>query len=157
MSINNAVRCTIPVLSAVKPVPFYIQSHALARSLLWRTHVIGLKSIKGEYDHISKCWTLISKGWSHCLSILWQRLIALLEYTVLVYTDIDSVILLLQWLLLLYSVFNLIQFSELDSLYQRASSRARSPIFKLLLYRAWQAPSKPVWSPSTRSYHAPTN
>ena len=40
----------------------HIRSHSLPRSLLWRTVVIGLKSIKGENDHISKCWTLMSKG-----------------------------------------------------------------------------------------------
>ena len=58
-------------------------------------YVIGLKSGIGEYYHISKFWTLISKGWSRCLSILyWVSL------------NINSIILIHQ-LLLLYSVLQL--------------------------------------------------
>ena len=68
----------------------------MARSILWCTHLIGLESIKGEYDHISKCWTLISTGRSRCPSILYW-----------VNTDSNSIILILQWLLLLYSVLQL--------------------------------------------------
>uniref|UniRef100_M4BY07 Uncharacterized protein n=1 Tax=Hyaloperonospora arabidopsidis (strain Emoy2) TaxID=559515 RepID=M4BY07_HYAAE len=78
--------------------------------------VIGLKSIKGEYDHISKCWTLISRGRSRCPSILYC-----------VKTYINSVILILQCLPL-YSYCNLIQFYELNYLYQQASSKACPPL-----------------------------
>ena len=92
------------------------RSHSLARSLLWRTHVIGLKLIKGKYDHISKCWTLISTGRSRCPTLLYW-----------VNTDINSIILILQCLRCV-AFCNLIQFSELDYSYQRASSWACSPI-----------------------------
>ena len=73
----------------------YIRSPSLARSLLWCTLVIGFKSKEGEYDHVSKCWTIITKGRSRCPSQLYQ-----------VNTYIYSIILILQWLLL-YSVLQL--------------------------------------------------
>uniref|UniRef100_M4B653 Uncharacterized protein n=1 Tax=Hyaloperonospora arabidopsidis (strain Emoy2) TaxID=559515 RepID=M4B653_HYAAE len=69
-----------------------------------------------ECDHISKCWTLISTGRSRCPTLLYW-----------VNTDINSIILILQCLR--FIVFcNLIQFYELNYLYQGASSRACSPI-----------------------------
>ena len=56
VSVNNAVRCTLHIQNVIKPVrttlvQMYIRSHHLARSLLNRALVIGLKSTKGEYDH----------------------------------------------------------------------------------------------------------
>ena len=68
-----------------------------------------LKSIKGEYDHISKCWTLMSKGRSRCPSIL---------YCVNAY--INSIILILQCLPL-YSVL------QLDSVYWITNIKGRAP------------------------------
>ena len=118
---NNAVRCTLPVLNAINPVTIswvyrYIQNLFLARSLLWRTLVIDLNSIKGENDHISKCWTLISKVRSRCPSILFWVTI-----------DINSIILLLQRLLL-YSVL------QLNSVLQTELLISKGELQSLLTY-----------------------
>uniref|UniRef100_M4BVD5 Uncharacterized protein n=1 Tax=Hyaloperonospora arabidopsidis (strain Emoy2) TaxID=559515 RepID=M4BVD5_HYAAE len=90
LSVNNAARCSLPV--SIK-----------------RTHVIGLKSTNGEYDHISKGCRV---------ACVYSGLIWTLTASYSFFSDCCC------WI-----VFNnLIQFYELDYLYQRASSRACSPI-----------------------------
>ena len=74
-------------------------------------HVIVLKLVKGEYDHLSKCWTLISTGRSRCPTILYW-----------VNTDINGIPLFLQ-LLLLYSVLHFDQLTELKYLYKANAKR----------------------------------
>uniref|UniRef100_M4BWL4 Uncharacterized protein n=1 Tax=Hyaloperonospora arabidopsidis (strain Emoy2) TaxID=559515 RepID=M4BWL4_HYAAE len=75
-----------------------------------------LKSIKGEYDHISKCWTLMSKGRSRCPSIL---------YCVNAY--INSIILIVQCLPL-YSVL------QLDSVFRTGLHISKGELQSLLPY-----------------------
>ena len=114
----------------------------MVRSLLWSTLVIGLKSIKGEHGHISKCWKLISKGLSRCLSILyWVSL------------NINSIILIHQ-LLLLYSVLQLdsalrtklhILKGELQSLLPYLIYHLIGPLnWSRLWYLLWSAPPVPT-------------
>ena len=90
----------------------------MARSILLCTDMIGLKSIKRKYDHISKCWTLISKGRSRCLSILYW-----------INTDINGIVLVLQWFRCIV-FFNLIQLSELDYFLSKGELQSSVPYLK---------------------------
>uniref|UniRef100_M4C0E5 RxLR effector candidate protein n=1 Tax=Hyaloperonospora arabidopsidis (strain Emoy2) TaxID=559515 RepID=M4C0E5_HYAAE len=130
LSVKNAARCTLRT------------NHCLATPL-WRTLVIGLKSIEGKYDHISKCWLLISKGKLDAESALGPQVentarIALRKSPpVSRRTNFNVNFQQIQTLTASYSFLsecccilfcNLIQFYELNYLYQRASSRSCSPI-----------------------------
>ena len=88
----------------------------MARSILWCMHLIGLKSIKGKYDHISKCWTLISNGRSCCPSILYCA-----------NTYINSIILILQCL-------PLYRFLQLDSVLWTGLLISKGKLQSLLPY-----------------------
>ena len=97
----------------------HMRSSSLARSLLWRTLVIGL-----QIDH--------RRIWSHKKTIdaHKQRMIALNEYISIV---IDTITASYSFFSVCCCIafFNLIQFFELNYLYQRAISRACSPILIL--------------------------
>ena len=91
-----------------------------------RTHVIGLKSTKGEYDHISKGCRV---------ACVYSGLIWTLTSSYSFFSDCCC------WI-----VFNnLIQFYELDYLYQRASSRACSPILSCKGVTIQCTPLMAVW------------
>ena len=98
----------------------YIRSHSYTRSLLWRMLVIGLKLIKGEFDHISKCWTLISTSRSRCPTILYW-----------INTDINSIILILQCLPL-YCVLHLDLVLRTELLISKGELQSLLPYLKII-------------------------
>ena len=77
-----------------------------------------LKIDQGEFDHISKCWTLISKGRTRWPSLLYYS-----------NTDIYSIILILQWLLL-YSYLQLDSVRRTESLISRGELQSSLPYLK---------------------------